>query len=120
MRKPGLQDPFKFVTDEQAKQEIERLQNLPEDATELGKSPEVKEYLVLYEYIEDKTTEFTFITGRTQTYEFLKSIIDKIDLDNSYVIVESVKISDRITVYEFLKMCKDRQLFNDDFDVDEL
>lgn len=118
--KQQLQDPFKFVTDEQAKQEIERLQNLPEGATDLGKSPEVKEYLVLTQNSEDGTTEFQFIIGRSATYEYLKSVIDTIDLDESYVIVETVKIKDRITVYEFLKMCKDRQLFDDDFDVDQL
>ena len=118
--KQQLQDPFKFVDDKQAKEEIKRLQNLPEGATDLGKSPEVKEYLVLVQYTEDGTTDFQFINGRTATYEYLKSVVDKIDLDESYVIVETVKIKDRITVYEFLKMCKDRQLFDDDFDIDEI
>lgn len=117
MNNQQLVQPFVQVTQEQSNNEAVRLASMPQG--ELTKSPEVKEYLLLMEYKETGENEYKFIIGRTETYKFIKDIIDELDIDESFVIVESVKIKDRITVYEFMRMCKDRNLFDDDFDINE-
>lgn len=112
-----LVQPFVQVTQEQSNNEAVRLASMPKG--ELTKSPEVKEYLVLMQYRETGENDYKFIMGRTETYKFIKDIIDELDIDESFVIVETVNISSRITVYEFMRMCKERKLFDDDFDIDQ-
>ena len=70
------------------------------------KDPEKKEYLLLWVGLdndEDGIRDFEFIIGRTATYERIKSLIQDIDIDNSYVLVEGVALEDRISVYAFMK-----------------
>lgn len=65
-----------------------------------------KGYMILY-YITDnegnseKSWEVTY--GRKATYEFIKSIIEYINLDDSKVVVEGLSFDDSKSVYEFMK-----------------
>lgn len=78
----------------------------PEQATK-EKGPEDRKYLLLYYASDEKGEEdiksFEFLTGRTKTYEFIKNIIENIDIYKSKVIVETVTLNEMVTVYEFMK-----------------
>ncbi len=71
-----------------------------------GKHPEEKKYLVLYIGMDDDKNEiksFEFIEGRTATYNFIKGMIDNINIYDSKVVVETVALKDALNVFEFMK-----------------
>ena len=76
------------------------------EGSKVEKGPEEREYLLLY-YATDERGEdiksFEFLTGRTETYEFIKNIIESLDIHESKVIVETVTLKEMISVYEFMK-----------------
>lgn len=76
-------------------------------------------YLVLMYLTVDDVEEATFsiYTGRMETYENLKGLVENLDLIKSKVLTERVGLKDAISVYEFLKHVSDTT--QDSFDVDE-
>lgn len=76
-------------------------------------------YLVLMYLTVDDVEEATFsiYTGRMETYENLKGLVENLDLMKSKVLTERVGLKDAISVYEFLKHVSDTT--QDSFDVDE-
>ena len=86
------------------------------------KDPELKEYLILLVGLRGKEEEFKdyqFIIGRKATYETIKTFIEDIDIDESYVLVEGVALEDRISVYKFMKHMH-MHFFQDDlFDIEK-
>lgn len=82
--------------------------------------PEEREYLVLLSFYNEQNT-FQGIVGRQDTFDYLKSIIETIDIGSSMVLAETVAFKDSITVYEFMKRCiEDGMVQNDDgFDIEE-
>lgn len=104
------------------------MQNMIQVYDEQGqpiKGPEEKEYLLLLNYEEDsdKSLEktFEFMNGREQVYFFLKEELMNNGLDpfNSFVIVETVKLADRLTVVGFMEVCK-KHFPDDDFSILDL
>ena len=86
-----------------------------------SKDPELKEYLILLVGLngEDEFKEFQFITGRTSTYERIKTFIDAIDIDASYVLVEGVSLENRVTVYEFMRHMHMNFYQDDNFNIED-
>lgn len=85
------------------------------------KSPDEKEYLIFYYATDDNGDEyksFELITGRKEAYEWIKSAIDFIDIDESRILVEGVNLENAVTIYDFLKYVK-AFYYDDGFDVDE-
>ena len=86
------------------------------------KDPEKKEYLILLVGLRGKEEEFKdyeFVIGRTATYELIKTLIEDIDIDESYVLVEGVTLEERISVYKFMKHMH-MHFFQDDlFDIEK-
>lgn len=88
------------------------------------KSSEEKMYLVYY-YADDpdsnsleKIKSFEELKGRTAVYEFIKGMIDYIDIHESKVLVETLTLDKAITVYEF--MVGVSQFYPDDtFDIED-
>lgn len=89
------------------------------------KTPEEKEYLVLLSYEEDSDNSlektYKFINGREEVYEFLKEELSNNGLNpfDSYVIVETVTLADRLTVVGFMEVCK-KYFPDDDFSISDL
>ncbi len=129
---PDLVEPIKFYK----KEDLDENGLLkPIIFDEAPKGFEEKLYLVLYTYgNEDHSSEngWKLCTGRTETYEFIKSIIDEIDIFNSKILVETKKqdiktgergyyflsIEKSLTVYAFCKSIE--QYYGDDgFDIED-
>ena len=95
---------------------VDKNRDIDYEERERVKDPEQREYLVLIagKYESD---EWSIFIGRSEAYEYIKSEIDNINLDQSFVLVETVTLRNRISVYAFMKKCE--SLYNDSFDIDE-
>lgn len=95
-----------------------------------------KTYLILIEGEEvhdDPTSEpqkirdWEIVTGRQSAYDYIKNMIKSgyiiVDTIKSKIIVDSekVKVSDGITIYEFMKLMKeaDKVIDYDSFDIED-
>lgn len=116
-----LINPIVIMGENEKQEEIKRIQReMAEDpAAPLSIHPEEKEYLLLYtgEYEGEEIKSYEFIKGRTNIYEFIKNMIECIDIHESLVLSESVKISDAISVYKFMKTFE--EYFKDSFDIED-
>ena len=86
----------------------------------IKKTPEEKEYLLLLTYIADYDTEgieLRILIGRTEARKYIINVIPDLDIFESYVLVEGVKPSSIVTVYEFMKHMEN--YFNDGFDIED-
>lgn len=84
------------------------------------KTPEEKEYLLLLKYVTDddmEGTEFCIFIGRTEARKYIIDVVPDLDIFESYVLVEGVKLENRITVYEFMKHMEN--YFTDGFDIED-
>jgi hypothetical protein len=79
--------------------------------------PEERKYLVCLQDTDVGARDWDIIVGRMETYEYLKERINYIDLSRSFVLVETVRFADRISVYKFLKTVGDN--VEDNFDITE-
>lgn len=93
---------------------IEPKQDLYYEATHID--PEKKMYLICIMYYSGDT-EWVLEQGRSNVYEFLKSIIDMIDIYESFILVENVSLKDRKSVYAFMSYIE--KIFNDGFRIDD-
>ena len=92
---------------------------------EKKKHPEEKEYLVCFtsDNGNDDACFWNILVGRTETYEFIRDYIKSaasgdIDFEKSFVLVETIKLSDRKNIVAFMKYCE--QYYPDDnFDIDD-
>ena len=57
------------------------------------------------------------MVGRTAAYEYIKENIDDIDFDLSFILVESCSLSERKSIYAFMKYVGD--FFEDNFDIED-
>lgn len=81
-----------------------------------------REYLILYYATIDKGEEeksFEIVTGREAAYEFIKTMVECIDIHKSKVLVDTVSYNKAATVYEFMKYIGDKNFFNDTFDIED-
>lgn len=98
------------------------------------KSPEEKIYIFLYNSNysdDDEMTSCAIRVGRTAAYDFVKTNIDEINLDNAIVLAESrrqdikssmiknsfVGMDEAITVIYFCKLMKN--IFQDSFNIED-
>lgn len=91
------------------------------EVEEVKISPEDKTYVILY-YLslddgEDVKT-FDIIKGRKETYEFIKGIIENLDIHKSKIMVDNVPFSKAITIYNFMKYME-RYFQEDSFDIED-
>ena len=95
--------------------------NLPPAIIIEGKDPEEKMYLVLYIGTDDEGNEiksYEDIQGRVATYNFIKGIIDYIDIYESRVLVETVVLANALNVYEFMKQVS-KYINDPSFDIED-
>ena len=83
------------------------------------KHPEDRQYLICIRAKEGSGTHdsWEIVTGRTEAYEYIKSNIDDINLDYSFVLVESVSLAERKSIYAFMKYAGD--FYSDNFDIED-
>lgn len=81
------------------------------------KTPEEKQYLLCIAGKDGADDEWEIITGRTATYERIKESIEYIDFELSFVLVETLTLSDRKSIYAFMKYVQD--FYNDGFDIED-
>jgi hypothetical protein len=82
------------------------------------KTPEDKEYLICFVGTDSDNTWWEIIKGRSEVYDTIKTVADYIDLEESFVLVESCTLLQRKSVYSFMKYAK--QFYQEDsFDIDE-
>lgn len=84
------------------------------------KDPEEKQYLVCIKAISNYdygNSEWEICFGRTEAREYIKSCIDYIDFDHSFVLVESCNLTNRKSIYAFMKYIE--PLYHDGFDIDD-
>lgn len=91
-------------------------------------NPEEREYIILYTDIgfEDAANDDEFplrwesCIGRRMAYEHIKANAAVIDVDKSIVLVDNVKLSDSLTVREFMNYLKNSDIINEeDFDIND-
>lgn len=86
-------------------------------------SPEERDYLLLLYVADDKgetdDQRFEIIRGRDATYQYIKDMIDGIDINTSKVMVTDVTLKEALTVYQFMTLMKNKYYTNDTFDIDE-
>ena len=85
--------------------------------------PEEKEYLILMYLADDNGDEdmqiFEFVIGRTATYQYIKDMIDGLDIEKSKVIVKDVTINDALTVHQFMYLMKEKYYTDDSFNIED-
>ncbi len=94
---------------------------LPSIITFEGKDPEEKMYLVLYIGKDEDGKDiksYEDLQGRTATYNFIKGMIDYIDIYESRVLVETVTLVDALNVYEFMKQVS-KYINDTSFDIED-
>jgi hypothetical protein len=79
--------------------------------------PEERKYLLCLQDNDTGAKDWDIVVGRMEAYETLKDQIKFIDLSKSFVLVETVKFADRISVYKFMKTVGDS--IEDNFDINE-
>lgn len=85
----------------------------------MEKTPEEKKYLVCIETRSNSKDGFwEILTGRSEVYEYIKNIIDIIDFENSFILVEDCILEERKSIYAFMKYAKKFYQY-DDFDIDD-
>lgn len=89
---------------------------------EKKKSHEEKEYLLMLSYFVDddseRVTEFKILIGRTVSREYIIDNVYDMDIHKSYVLVEGLKLEDRISVYSFMTHLA--EYYNSDsFDIED-
>lgn len=85
--------------------------------------PEERQYIILYTDIGYEDAEDGFplrwesITGRLNAYESLKPNLPVIDVDKSIILVDTVKVSDALSVREFIKYLQNADIV-DKYEID--
>ncbi|MGL5751125.1 MAG: hypothetical protein ACRCXT_11395 [Paraclostridium sp.] len=87
--------------------EIQRLNELDE-----------KQYVLLLEF-NDGVKDFEFKTGRIETYNYLKLIVEDIDIHNSRILADTMLVKDakKVSIYRFFKLMEG--VMKDTFNIDD-
>ena len=84
--------------------------------------PDQREYLVLLVYYDESlSNSFPGIIGRQNAFDYIKSMIEEINIEESIILTETVEFKDALNIYEFMKECILNGIVEneDGFDVDE-
>ena len=89
------------------------------DKSSSKKDPEEKQYLICIASIpgSEYEDEWTIVTGRRAAYEKIVESIEYIDLENSFILVETCTLKDRKSIYTFMKYMEN--FYNEGFDIED-
>lgn len=83
----------------------------------LKKDSEERVYLLCIAGKDGGEDYWELVTGRTDAYTTIKDTIEFIDLERSFILVETAKLMDRKSIVAFMKYAE--QFYNDSFDIDD-
>lgn len=73
-----------------------------------------RKYLLLLTSNDDSeeglSNEWFSVIGRQEAFDLIVLFADNIDIQNSYILAETIRMKDAIPVFSFLKMCIDKEL----------
>lgn len=84
--------------------------------------PDEREYLVLLSYYDESISNtYQGVVGRQNVFDYIKSIVEDIDINKSIILAETVEFRNAISIYDFMKECiLSESVKNDDgFDIEE-
>lgn len=89
------------------------------DESKKKKSPEKRTYVILYYAHEDgdDIKSFEVIIGRTNTREFIKNMIECLNIHESKILVDTIPYEEALSVYEFMKAMEIH--YSDGFDIED-
>lgn len=104
----------KIAGDTDIKPLIKETNNDPND-------PENKHYLLLAVFLDDEEEDYWWnvFSGRSSVYGYIKDNIECLDVDKSMILVDNVKLQDRVSVYKFMTYIANMKFYDDDFDVEQ-
>lgn len=81
--------------------------------------PENRTYLVCIAYSISGESEWELLKGRTKVYDYIKTLMEttEIDIYESFVLVESLTLKDRKSIYAFMSYVK--KFYDDGFDIED-
>jgi len=81
--------------------------------------PENRMYLVCIAYSISGEGEWELLRGRTRVYDYIKTLMEttEIDIYESFVLVESLTLKDRKSIYAFMSYVK--RFYDDGFDIED-
>lgn len=88
------------------------------DKSSSKKDPEERQYLICIASIPGSgcEDEWTIVTGRRAAYDKIVESIEYIDLENSFILVETCTLKDRKSIYTFMKYMEN---FYNGFDIED-
>ena len=83
------------------------------------KHPEERKYLICMRAKSGSGAwdSWDIVTGRTAAYDYIKENIDDIDMEHSFILVESCTLAERKSIYAFMKYAGD--FYEDSFDIED-
>ena len=81
------------------------------------KHPEDRQYLICIRSKSGAQDIWEIVLGRTEAYEYIKENIDDINLEHSFILVESLPLEKRASIYAFMKHVE--SLYLDNFDIED-
>ena len=84
-------------------------------------TPKKKTYIVLYIGTDEDGKDiksFEVIEGRKETFDFIKGIVEYIDIHESKVLTDNVSYSDAASIYDFMKYVSSI-IEEDSFDIED-
>lgn len=113
------QQLLRKVTDPAEKEKIllENKKAMQQIEIEMKKRKE-KKYIIMYVMSnDDEERRWMPCTGRDAARDFIKIIVDEIDIKKSLVLVDNVALKNSVNVYTFMK--KMAELYDDEFDIED-
>lgn len=81
------------------------------------KDAEDKSYLICIRGKDGESDSWDIVIGRTEAYKLIKNSIEFINLEESFILVETTPLSKRKSIYAFMKFAE--QFYNDSFDIED-
>ena len=83
------------------------------------KHPEDRQYLICIQTKDGSGEQDSWIivTGRTEAYEHIKENIDSIDMERSFILVETCALAERKSIFMFMKYAG--EFYSDGFDIED-
>lgn len=84
-------------------------------------TPKMKTYIVLYIGTDEDGNDvksFEVVEGRKETFEFIKGMVEYLDIHESKVLTDNVCYRDAASVYEFMKYVSSI-IEEDSFDIED-
>lgn len=79
------------------------------------KHPEDRQYLIC---IAGSTQDsWVIVKGRTEAYNYIKENIDDINMEYSFILVETLTLAERKSIYAFMKYAG--EFYSDGFDIED-